>query len=215
MPLTSLLRFARSALVCAFLPLAVCHAAPPAAPALGFQMGRHAVSFDEAMRVRQDDASYLMMRWFSVKPDAVNLTRISPTVVAGTISLPREDYVVTYTRVSDSVLRVNIGRSRGPAGSVVQSVLYLPSARYAGAKVIHAKGEYVLPAEPARKEYPKSARLTVAPSDTFIPFTIRMTTGSFMDLRDYRAEQRSNKTFQIFVVGKPDTEIEYEIQFGE
>lgn len=177
-------------------------------------MGRHAVTFDEAMRVRQDDASYLTMRWFSVKPDSVNLTRVSPTVVGGTISLPKEDYVVTYTRVSDSVLRVNIGRSRGPAGSVVQSVLYLPAARYVGAKVLHAKGEYVLPPEPARKEYPKSPRMTVTPTDTFMPFTIRMTTGSFMDLRDYRAEQKSNKTLQIFVVGRPDTEVEYEIQFG-
>ena len=57
--------------------------------------------------------------------------------------------------------------------------------------------------------------MTVTPADTLMPFTIRITTGSFMDLRDYRAEQKSNKTFQIFVVGRPDTEIEYEIQFGE
>lgn len=211
-------RFACLTLVIGLLPFAAAQPRPkvPVAGPLGFQLGRHRVVVDEAaLRVRQDDASYMTVRWFSGKPTDINLRQVSPAAIAGTVSLPREDFVVTYTRVSDSTLRVNIGRSRGPAGSTVQAVLYLPAARYVGATVAHAKGEYVLPEEPGRKEFPKANRMTVTPAHSLTPFTVRMVTGDFADVRDYRAAQSGNaKTFQVFVVGKADGEVEFEIEFG-
>ncbi len=179
-----------------------------------FRFTGHEVQVDEAIRVRQGGSLLMTIRWFAGNARDVQLSRVSPTQIGGTISVAQEDFVITTTRVDDQTLRVTIGRSRGAPGGVVQAVLYIPEARVVGGTVVHARGNYVLPEAPGRKEYPKSLSMTLRPVAGVAPFTVRMRSGNFMDLRDYRAEQQRNRTFQIFVVGRPDSEVEFDLVMG-